>query len=68
MNIIQDNDFEEAFSHFSFRQDFRQLNAKRRKENSRHKDVLNVREIERRNRENLQSRHGPTAELHDQVR
>lgn len=64
MNIIKDDDFDEALNHLS--KDFEAFNSK----NNTHQhlgDELSQRQKERQIRETLQSRHGPTAELHDQV-
>jgi hypothetical protein len=62
MNIIKEEDFDQALQHL--RGDFRNLSYKERDANSK----LTHRERERKIRERLQSRHGPTAEIHDQVK
>lgn len=66
MNVIHDEDFDEALDHLD--KDFHYLNAaKRKKEKIQSKGKVGPRERERQLRESLQSRHGPTAEIHDQV-
>lgn len=66
MNAISDEDFDEALDHINM--DFQYLEAaKRKKEKIHFKGKIGPRERERRIRESLQSRHGPTAEIHDQV-
>lgn len=65
MNVIHDEDFDVALDHLS--RDFHFLNASKNKKGTFLGDELTQREMERRTRENLQSRHGPTAEIHDQV-
>jgi hypothetical protein len=65
MDIIHDEDFDEALDHLG--KDFYHLNANQNKENNHLGNELSHRERERRMRETLQSRHGPTAEIHDQV-
>jgi hypothetical protein len=66
MNIIKDEDFDEALNHLS--QDFQFHNSNQNKGSYRLEKELNQREKERKARETLQSRHGPTAETHDQVK
>lgn len=66
MNVIHDEDFDKALDHLG--QDFQYLNAaKRKKEKIKSLGNTGPREQERQMRETLQSRHGPTAETHDQV-
>jgi gustatory receptor len=60
MNVIKEEDFDRALG--NFREDFRNLTYKEREANSK----LTHRERERKIREKLQSRHGETAEIHDQ--
>lgn len=71
MNIIRDEDFEEALGsslNGEFHKDFQYLHAaKRRKENVHLSAATSQRDRERQLRETLKSRHGPTAEVHDQV-
>lgn len=65
MNIIQDEDFDEALNHLS--RDFRFHHSSKNKGDYHLDDEMNNRNRERSLRETLQSRHGPTAETHDQV-
>lgn len=65
MNIIHDEDFEEALNNLS--RDFGSFKNNEKKCNIFMGDEINQRERERQIRETLQSRHGPTAEVHDQV-
>lgn len=64
MNIIKEEDFDEALNHLS--QDFRQHRSGKKRNYGLRGD-WNQRDRERKLRESLQSRHGPTAETHDQV-
>lgn len=65
MNIIKEEDFDEALNHLS--KDFQYHDSNRNKGTYHMGDEFNPRERERKLRETLQSRHGPTAETHDQV-
>lgn len=71
MNIIRDEDFEEALGPTldkDFHKDFQYLHAAKRKKQNIHLSAApSQRERERQHREALKSRHGPTAEIHDQV-
>lgn len=64
MNIIKEKDFDEALDHLS--QDFQFHSSNKNKGNYHLSSGLSQRERERKLRETLQSRHGPTAETHDQ--
>lgn len=69
MNIILEEDFDEALNNLS--RDFGYLNASKDKGYNPYNhlsDKLSQRDKERRLRETLQSSHGPTAEIHDQVK
>lgn len=66
MDIIRDEDFDSALSHLG--KDYFYLKAAIQKKEKVHVSTdLTQRERERRIRDSLQSQHGPTAELHDQV-
>ena len=65
MNIIQESDFDDALDHL--KKDFRYSNQTNNRKNLNVDSDLSQRERERRIRQTLQSRHGPTAETHDQV-
>lgn len=65
MDVINDEDFEKAFSHFNI--DLGYQHSKKYKEGKMFQGVKSTKEREMRMRENLQSQHGPTAEIHDQV-
>lgn len=65
MNIIRDEDFDVALNHLS--RDFRFHRDNNNKKSIQMSEELTQREKERNIRETLQSRHGPTAEVHDQV-
>lgn len=71
MNIIRDEDFDEALGpvlNKDFHKDFHYLHAAKRKKANVHLSAApSQRERERQLRETLKSRHGPTAEIHDQV-
>lgn len=66
MNIILEEDFDEALNNLS--RDFGYLNASKDRGYNHLSDKLSQRDKERRLRETLQSSHGPTAEIHDQVK
>jgi hypothetical protein len=66
MRGIQDEEFDHALDHL--RKDFRYINAANNRKNLNFSHDLSEREKERRIRATLQSRHGPTAEEHDQVK
>jgi hypothetical protein len=59
MNIIKEDDFDEALDHLS--RDFHHHRGFELRPD------WNQRDRERKMRESLKSRHGPTAEIHDQV-
>lgn len=65
MDVISDEDFDQAFHHFN--RDLGYQHSKKYKEGKMFKGVISTKEREMRMRENLQSRDGPTAEIHDQV-
>lgn len=65
MNAIHDEDFDVALDHLN--RDFQFLHASKDKMHAFLGAELTQRKRERSARENLQSRHGPTAEIHDQV-
>ena len=71
MDIIRDADFDEALGPYlnkDFHKDFQYLDAAKRKKANIHLSAEpSQRERERQLREALKSRHGPTAEIHDQV-
>lgn len=67
MDVIRDEDFEEALNNAVINRDFNHLSKKMWGKNGFKLDAMNRRERERKIREQLQSRHGPTAESHDQV-
>lgn len=68
MDVIHDEDFDKALDRSFMNRDFQHLSFKKNKGQVFLNDAMGRRERERKMRETLQSRHGPTAENHDQVR
>lgn len=67
MNVIRDEDFEEALNNTFINRDFHHISVDKSRGKVFRNDETTRRERERKMREQLQSRHGPTAETHDQV-